>query len=297
MKLFVSWSQDISRQIAQDFREWLPLVNQTIEPFMSEEDTDKGAHWSSTIRRELDQCAFGIVILTAENIDSTWLHFEAGAIAKSVDEGRVVPILFGLKHSDVQLPLSMFQSALFEKEDIFRVVRSINSAAGSSAREERQLETVFESFWPRLDEGVRPKLAKLRNTLPRHEQKRLEQDRILEELLLLGRQQSRLLSNPTGLVGEEILGLLLRLTHEPDGTALRLVHKERDLVLALCGRWGRLEHEMNGYLNLLDAKEKRRAHEMIERFSMYVKELQAILTGTATPRSIVQAFGSGFQNR
>jgi hypothetical protein len=52
MKLFVSWSQDTSRQIAQDFREWLPLVNQTIEPFMSEEDTDKGAHWSSTIRRD-----------------------------------------------------------------------------------------------------------------------------------------------------------------------------------------------------------------------------------------------------
>ena len=92
MKLFVSWSQDISRQIAQDFREWLPLINQTIEPFMSEEDTDKGAHWSSTIRRELEQSAFGIVILTAENIESTWLHFEAGAIAKSVEEGRVVPI-------------------------------------------------------------------------------------------------------------------------------------------------------------------------------------------------------------
>jgi hypothetical protein len=47
MKLFVSWSQDTSRQIAQDFREWLPLVNQTIEPFMSEEDTDRR-------RREVD---------------------------------------------------------------------------------------------------------------------------------------------------------------------------------------------------------------------------------------------------
>jgi hypothetical protein len=57
MKLFVSWSQDISRQIAQDFREWLPLLIQTIEPFMSEEDTDKGAHWSFTIRRELEQSA------------------------------------------------------------------------------------------------------------------------------------------------------------------------------------------------------------------------------------------------
>ena len=297
MKLFVSWSQDISRQIAQDFREWLPLVNQTIEPFMSEEDTDKGAHWSSTIRRELEQSAFGIVILTAENIDSTWLHFEAGAIAKSVEEGRVVPILFGLKHSDVQQPLSMFQSALFEREDIFRVVKSINGAAGAHAREERQLETVFDSFWPRLDEAIKPKLAKLRTTLPRHQQNKMEHDRILEELLLLGRQQSRILANPAGLVGEEILALLLRLTHEPDGAAVRLVNKERDLVLALCGRWGKVEHELNGYLNLLDAREKRHAGEMMQRFSMYMKELQAVLTGTATPQSIIQAFGSGLVAR
>lgn len=296
MKLFVSWSQDVSRQIAQEFREWLPLVNQTIEPFMSEEDTDKGAHWSATIRRELEQSTFGIVILTAENIESTWLHFEAGAIAKSVEEGRVVPILFGLKHSDVQQPLSMFQSALFEKEDIFRVIKSINAAAASNAREERHLLTVFESVWPKLEGAIRPKLAKLQNTLPRHEQKKLEHDRILEELLLLSRQQSRILSNPAGLVGEEILALLLRLTHEPEGAALRLVHKERDLVLALCGRWGKLEYELNGYLNVLDPRERRHAREMIERFSVYTRELQAVLTGMATPQSIIHAFGSGATN-
>ena len=293
MKLFISWSQDVSRQIAQEFREWLPLVNQTIEPFMSEEDTDKGAHWSSIIRRELEQSAFGIVILTGENIESTWLHFEAGAIAKSVEEGRVVPILFGLRHTDVQQPLSMFQSALFEKEDMFRVVKSINAAAGANARDERQLTTVFESFWPKLDAAIRPHLTKLRNALPRHEQKRLEHDKILEELLLLGRQQTRILTNPAGLVGEEVLSLLLRLTHEPDGVAVRLANKERDLVLALCGRWGKLEHELNGYLHLLEERDRRNARQLIERFSMYVKELQAILAGTATSNSIIQAFGSG----
>ncbi|MCA1546646.1 nucleotidyltransferase domain-containing protein [Bradyrhizobium sp. BRP19] len=131
--------------------------------------------------------------------------------------------------------------------------------------------------------------------LPRHEQKKLEHDRILEELLLLARQQSRVLSNPAGLIGEEILALLLRLTHEPEGAAIRLVHKERDLVLALCGRWGRLQYELNGYISVLDPKERPRAREMIERFSSYVKELQSILVGTATTQSIQQAFGSSSQ--
>jgi hypothetical protein len=292
MKLFISWSQDTSRQIAQAFREWLPLINQTIDPFVSAEDTDKGAHWSSTIRRELEQSSFGILILTPENVESTWLHFEAGAIAKSVEDGRVVPILFGLKHSDVQQPFSMFQSALFEKEDIFKLLKSINAATGSNAREDRQLEILFESFWPKLELAVMPKLAKLHETPPRHQQQKLEHDRILQELLLLARQQSRILSNPDGLVGEEVLELLLRLTHEPDGAAIRLVHKERDLVLALCGRWGQLEHELYNYVATLEPADKRGARQKIEHFSRYMKELQAVLTGTATTQSIINAFGS-----
>jgi hypothetical protein len=161
----------------------------------------------------------------------------------------------------------------------------------TDARDERQLQTVFSSFWPELNETIKPKLTKLRNTLPRHQQKKVEHDRIFEELLLLARQQNRILSNPAGLVGEEVLGLLLRLTHEPDGAAIRLVHKERDLVLALCGRWRKVEYELNAYVNLLEAKESRNAKQMIERFSAYMKELEAILTGTSTPASIVQAFG------
>lgn len=291
MKLFVSWSQDTSRQIAQDFREWLPLINQNIVPFMSEEDTDKGAHWSSTIRRELELSTFGVVILTPENVDSTWLHFEAGAIAKSVEEGRVVPILFGLKHSDVQQPLSMFQAALFEKGDVFRVLKSINAAAGANARDDRQLETVYELFWPKLDQMIRPKLAKLSNAVPRHQQKKLEHDRILEELLVLARQQHRLLSGPAGAIGEDVLALLLRLTHEADGAALRLASNERDLVLALCGRWGKLEQDLHAYILRLDHREAQPIRQRVEWFSNYLRELQSVLAGTATTQSIVQAFG------
>jgi len=89
------------------------------------------------------------------------------------------------------------------------------------------------------------------------------------------------------------LALLLRLTHEPEGAALRLVHNEKDLVLALCGRWGKLEHELNSYFSSLDTEERRHASQVIARFSNYVKELQAVLSGTATPQSIVRAFGSG----
>ena len=49
MKVFISWSGEKSKKIAEVFRDWLPQVIQAIEPFVSFED----------IKRELD----GILIL------------------------------------------------------------------------------------------------------------------------------------------------------------------------------------------------------------------------------------------
>jgi hypothetical protein len=54
MKIFISWSGQVSKQIAADLREWLPLMNQTFVPYMSSEDIEKGTHWSASIRRELE---------------------------------------------------------------------------------------------------------------------------------------------------------------------------------------------------------------------------------------------------
>jgi hypothetical protein len=86
MRLFISWSGDLSHRIAECLFEWLPMVLQGLEPYMSSESIEKGARWSSHIGKELEEARFGLVILTKENLSSRWLHFEAGAVAKSVDE-------------------------------------------------------------------------------------------------------------------------------------------------------------------------------------------------------------------
>ena len=91
MKVFISWSGAISHQVALVLREWLPSVIQAVEPYVSSEDIDKGARWTTDISKELEASQYGILCVTPENIEAPWLNFEAGALSKTIDKSRVCP--------------------------------------------------------------------------------------------------------------------------------------------------------------------------------------------------------------
>jgi hypothetical protein len=120
MKVFLSWSGDISHKVACAFRDWLPSVLQSVRPYVSSEDIDKGARWSTDIAAELAESSYGVLVVTRDNIAAPWVNFEAGALSKALEKSRVSPFLFGVKRSDVHGPLLQFQSTILEKEDIFK---------------------------------------------------------------------------------------------------------------------------------------------------------------------------------
>lgn len=116
MKVFISWSGNISHKVAMVFREWLPSVIQSLEPYVSSEDIDKGARWSTDIAKELENSSFGILCVTKENLHAPWLSFEAGALSKTMDKSYVTPFLYDIKRSEVNGPILQFQSTIFDKE-------------------------------------------------------------------------------------------------------------------------------------------------------------------------------------
>jgi TIR domain len=150
MRVFISWSGEMSKAVAKGLYEWLPDIINAVDPFMSE-DIRKGALWRRVLAQELAENNFGIICLTPENLKSTWLHFEAGAIAKATNESLIWTYLFQVQPAQVESPLADFQHTIAEKEDTRKLVHTINEALGDQQRTEGQVNRVFERSWPTLE--------------------------------------------------------------------------------------------------------------------------------------------------
>lgn len=214
MKVFLSWSGTRSHKVALVFRDWLPSVIQEIVPYVSSEDIDKGARWSTDIAKELSDSTFGILCVTRENINAPWLTFEAGALSKTMDKAFVSPFLFDIKRSEVDGPILQFQSTIFEKDDLKKLVTTLNKACDKDGLTSERLSKAFEVWYPTLQS----ELDKLRDAEPPDQEKdgvsELQSPKaqeILEEILELSRINQKLIRNPDGSLGsnlEEIRSLL-----------------------------------------------------------------------------------------
>jgi hypothetical protein len=155
MKVFISWSGETSHRVAHVLGDWLPYVIQAVKPFVSDRDIAKGERWSSVLAQELDETAFGIICVTPYNIKAPWLYFESGALSKSLDHAAVVPFLFRVDRSQLHGPLAQFQATVFDKEDIFSLLLSINGRFKLDEQlEQDHLRHTFDQWWPEMQRGL-----------------------------------------------------------------------------------------------------------------------------------------------
>jgi hypothetical protein len=194
MRIFLTWSGPYSQRAAAAWHKWLPHVIQSADPYMSDEDIDKGKKWFLEIAAALEGCEFGIVFLTPDNLSEPWVHFEAGALSKSIDRSRVVPFLLDVRPASVAGPLSQFQMTKFTKQDVHRLVRDINGVAGDGKVQEGILSHAFEVFWDELKSELAQVIADIKaSKLPPKPRERTDRE-LLEELLELSRAQMRSMS-------------------------------------------------------------------------------------------------------
>jgi hypothetical protein len=151
MKVFLSWSGNRSREVANFLSDWLCCVIQATRPWVSTRDLDRGSLWFGEINDQLKDTSVGIVCLTNENKDRPWILFEAGALAKGLSTARVCTFLIDVETKDIEDPLAQFNHTFPARESVLGLVKTLNSTLGISALDTRTLEQVFETYWPQFE--------------------------------------------------------------------------------------------------------------------------------------------------
>jgi hypothetical protein len=154
LKVFISWSKERSLKVATALSEWLPQVINAVDPWMSAKSIESGKLSIQRIGEALETTNFGIICVTPENQHETWLNFEAGALGKAVGGGgaHAIPLLIGFgSFAELGSPLNSLQAHMATKEDVHKIVATLNGALGAAKRSDALLDASFEKWWPDLD--------------------------------------------------------------------------------------------------------------------------------------------------
>lgn len=129
-RVFISWSGDISKQLAQGLRDTL-LRHPELDPWMSKKDIAIGAPWFLEIKDALTDSCFGIACLAPDSSKSPWLNFEAGYLFGRLNNFKL--LLFGEKLTG---PLAQLQAIDgTNREDLVHLMNELISGGVEEAKD------------------------------------------------------------------------------------------------------------------------------------------------------------------
>ncbi len=153
MKVFISFSGSRSRALAEILRKHIPHIID-VELFLSKSDIGSGAKWSESLTAELEATDFGILVVTPYNLESKWLHFEAGTLTKH-REGRACALLFDdVRFTNIEGPLAQFQHREFTQEDFTHLMADLNAKLDKPMSDET-LEYRLAKPWADMNQEIK----------------------------------------------------------------------------------------------------------------------------------------------
>jgi hypothetical protein len=154
MKLFICWSSERGHKLADTLHRWLPKVIEGLdEPFLSSE-IEAGTRWSEKVTAALHASDAGLVCLTPEGVDSSWIHFEAGALTMAI-KGVLYMYSHNVRPERVPEPMRAFQASRSTRDSTLDMVKSIaRRVRGQGEVDEAELTARFERAWPELAQVI-----------------------------------------------------------------------------------------------------------------------------------------------
>lgn len=229
MKVFLSWSGNRSKFIAETLREWLPKTIHAIEPWMSDEDIAAGARGLSEISSELKETNVGILCVVPENQNAPWLVFEAGALSKALGEALICPLLYDMKPSQVTGPLSQFQAKVLDKTGILGILQTLNTSC-KKALSEVNLKESLEMWWPKLNEILTAIPEADLEDVPLR-----SSDDMIQEILELSRVSSRIFQGNLiprlSAVEQELINFETNFVTGVVGSSIKKERKQKEYIM------------------------------------------------------------------
>ncbi|WMM74430.1 toll/interleukin-1 receptor domain-containing protein [Rhodococcus pyridinivorans] len=187
-KIFISWSGEVSKNVALIWRDLLDELFDRVTPWVSDADIEAGSRGLDEIKRELDGTSFGIIVVTQANQNAPWINFEAGALSKALPNAatRVIPSLVDFTSpAQITSPLKQFQATLLDEEGVGKTLKAIASAV------EVDWETKKRSFlrmWPEYNQRFSDTIV---NSFSPHSVVPRSTEDMLQEVLTLLRDMQR----------------------------------------------------------------------------------------------------------
>jgi tetratricopeptide (TPR) repeat protein len=193
LKVFISYSGNQSKYVASQLRTLLKRTCAAADPWTAPDDLRLGGAWHYALMTRLQSTHFGIICLDRSNLQSPWVHFEAGAIAKTLDVSAVVPYLNGVGAKDLSGPLANFQGVSADRTGTFSLVSALNKilqGKGMPHQTDDNLTALFNAFWPDYEVSLSqaPKVPLDAGT-------ERSDTEVLGELLAIARMHSRLIAS------------------------------------------------------------------------------------------------------
>lgn len=188
LRVFVSWSTEPSREIAEAFQILLRKCVQSAEGWVSSRDIRPFSVWSQELDDQLAELVLGVLVITQDNLTAPWMLYEAGALANRATGGigGITCLLVDVRPTNVPQPLGRFQNVPVSREGVFELLLRIGELAPYPVVAD-DLSTMLEAHWAAFAAAVdaaRPKIGK-----PAADGERSERA-VLEEILTLVRDTS-----------------------------------------------------------------------------------------------------------
>ena len=164
-KIFISWSQENSKEVAKALKNTLEkdvFDSCALECFVSDVDIASGEDWWITIQKELKACKIGILCMTKENLSAPWIYYEAGAmVAQSVS---TIPLLVSCDfHSLSSTPLKNQAIDFYDQAKFLKMLCDIREKMGYNSLTDEQIKILGKAAYAQLKIELEPVLTKLRD--------------------------------------------------------------------------------------------------------------------------------------